>query len=83
MTDRPAQEDRPKQSTTNDTPVGPLSTLGGRKFALVLLCVVLYTFLLVAGFVGESTYLNLQVMTVGAFIAGNAVAKFAHARDSA
>lgn len=76
----PAQEKQPEQSTTNASPALPLMTIGGRKFALVGFCSLMYTFLLIWGYVGENIYMNLQVMTVGAFIAGNAVGKFAENR---
>lgn len=60
----------------------PLENIGGRKFALVIGCAALYTFLLVWGYIGEDAYVNLQVMTVGAFILGNAASKFAENRNA-
>lgn len=54
----------------------PLETIGGRKFALVLFFGVLYTLLLVCGYIDATIYSSLQMVTVGAFIAGNVAQKY-------
>lgn len=61
-------------------PEVPFARLGGRRFVLVLLSCLGYTALLVGSYISESTYLSLQLMTVGAYIAGNGLQKYAETR---
>lgn len=75
---QPAQEKQPKQSTTNASPAASsLDSIGGRKFTLTIGASLLYTILLAWGLISEQTYMSLQMVTVGAFIAGNTVSHFA------
>ncbi len=52
----------------------------GRRFYLVLGCALLYTLLLVGGYLDSGAYVALQTLTVGAYIAGNGVQKFTDAK---
>ena len=53
---------------------------GGRRFKLVVACCLNYTFLLVWGYIDPGSYVALQVMTVGAYIAGNGAQKYTETR---
>lgn len=52
-----------------------LTNIGGRRFALTLLCVLLTTCLVYAGKIDGSIYRDVLVMTAGAYIAGNTIQK--------
>lgn len=51
-----------------------------RRFHLVAVSCAVYTALLVGGYIDQSAYVSLQVMTLGAYIAGNGVQKFTDAK---
>jgi hypothetical protein len=55
-------------------------TVGGRRFALVLLCSFGYTALLVGGYMDQGSYVALQMMTVGAYLAANGAQKYTETR---
>ena len=57
-----------------------MSKYGGRRFALVIGCVITYTLLLVFGYLDGGAYVALQILTVGAYIAGNGYQKHSEAR---
>lgn len=62
----------------------PFDRIGGRRFFLVWTSCLGYTALLVGAYIDMNVYFNLQVMTVGAYIAGNGLQKYAemkHARN--
>ncbi len=52
----------------------------GRRFYLVLGCSLMYTLLLVGGYLDSGAYVALQTLTVGAYIAGNGLQKFTDAK---
>lgn len=51
---------------------------GGRRFVLTIGASILYTMLLIADLIGENSYITLQMMTVGAFMAASAAQHVAH-----
>ncbi len=53
---------------------------GGRRFLLVVGCCLVYTALLVWGYLDQGGYVALQTLTVGAYIAGNGAQKYAESR---
>ena len=53
---------------------------GGRRFALVVGCGLVYTALLIAGYIDPTVYSTLQIATVAAYIAGNGHQKHTEAR---
>lgn len=57
-----------------------MSKYGGRRFGLVLGCALTYTALLINGYIDPITFRDLQVLTVGAYIAGNGAQKYAEIR---
>jgi len=50
---------------------------GGRRFFLVLFFGLVYTALLVGGYLDSGAYVALQTLTIGAYIAGNGAQKYA------
>ena len=56
----------------------PLAPYGGRRFVLTIGASLLCTMLLVADLIGEDSYIALQMMTVGAFMAASAAQHIAH-----
>ena len=58
----------------------PYDRIGGRRFLLVLICALSYTALLVGGYLDPASYVTLQMMTVGAYIAGNVAQKYTEAK---
>lgn len=54
--------------------------MGGRRFCLVVGCCLIYTALLVGGYLDSGAYVALQTLTVGAYIAGNGAQKYAETR---
>lgn len=53
---------------------------GGRRFILVCMCGLVYTALLVGGYLDSGAYVALQIATVAAYIAGNGAQKYAETR---
>ena len=52
-----------------------MTEYGGRRFLLVVGCGLVYTALLVAGYIDPTVYGTLQIATVAAYIAGNGFQK--------
>ena len=59
-----------------------MDKLGGRRFLLVIGCALIYTTLLVAGYLGGGEYVTLQSLTIGAYIAANGVQKYHESKAS-
>ena len=57
-----------------------MTSLGGRRFTLTMLCGLTYTVLLVGGYLNEGAYVTLQMMTVGAYLAANGAQKYTETR---
>lgn len=57
-----------------------MNDYGGRRFLLVVTCGLVYTALLVGGYIGEGSYVGLQIATVAAYITGNGAQKYAEIR---
>lgn len=57
-----------------------MSKYGGRRFALVVGCGLVYTALLVGGYLDSGAYVALQIATVAAYIAGNGFQKHSETR---
>ena len=53
-----------------------MGNLGGRRFCLVVGCALVYTALLIGGFLDSGAFVALQIATVAAYIAGNGAQKF-------
>ena len=53
---------------------------GGRRYALVVGCGLVYTALLIFGYIDPTVYGTLQIATVAAYIAGNSYQKQTEAR---
>ena len=53
---------------------------GGRRYALVVGCGLVYTALLIAGYIDPTVYGTLQIATVAAYIAGNGYQKHSETR---
>ena len=53
-----------------------MSDYGGRRFLLVVVCGLVYTMLLVGGYLDSDAYVALQMATVAAYIAGNGAQKY-------
>lgn len=58
-----------------------MHSYGGRRFLLVLVCALTYTALLIGGYIDPTTYRDLQVLTVGAYIAGNVAQKYSENKN--
>ena len=61
-------------------PEQPFARAGGRRFILALLSCLLYTALLVGGYIDQHVYFELQAGTVLLYIAGNGHQKWTEAR---
>ncbi|MFO0467564.1 MAG: hypothetical protein ACK5ZS_01245 [bacterium] len=57
-----------------------ISTLGGRRFILTLGCGIVCTGLVIAGTIDPTTFRDIILGTVAAYIAGNTWQKHAEAR---
>ena len=53
---------------------------GGRRFLLVVSCGLVYTSLLVGGYLDATVYGTLQIATVAAYIAGSGYQKHSETR---
>ena len=53
---------------------------GGRRYTLVIACGLVYTALLIAGYIDPTVYGSLQIATVAAYIAGNGWQKHSETR---
>lgn len=51
-----------------------------RRFILTVSACLIYVSLLVNGYIGEAIFRDLQIMTIGAYIAGNGFQKFTDAK---
>lgn len=52
-----------------------MGNLGGRRYVLVVGCALVYTALLVGGYLDSGAYVALQTLTVGAYLAANGFQK--------
>lgn len=57
-----------------------MTKYGGRRFLLVVGCGLVYTALLVGGYLDGGAYVALQMATVAAYIAGNGYQKHTETR---
>lgn len=57
-----------------------MNKYGGRRFMLVVGCGLVYTALLVAGYIDPTVYGTLQLGTVATYIAGNGYQKHSETR---
>ena len=57
-----------------------MTRYGGRRFLLVVGCGLVYTALLVGGYIDPTVYGTLQIATVAAYIAGNGHQKHSETR---
>lgn len=57
-----------------------MNSYGGRRFLLVLFFGLIYTALLIGGYLDSGAYVALQTLTIGAYIAGNGAQKFAETK---
>lgn len=53
---------------------------GGRRFLLTVGCSLVYTALLVGGYLDPGAYVALQTLTVGAYLAANGHQKYVEAK---
>lgn len=52
-----------------------ITNIGGRRFALTLICVLLTAWLVYESKIDGNIYRDVLVMTAGAYIAGNTIQK--------
>jgi len=57
-----------------------MSKYGGRRFILVVGCGLVYTALLVGGYLDSGAYVALQMATVAVYVAGNGYQKHSETR---
>lgn len=57
-----------------------MNDLGGRRFCLVVSCALVYTALLVGGYLDSGAYVALQTLTVGAYLAANGAQKYVESK---
>lgn len=53
---------------------------GGRRFVMTLGAGIVSTLLLMGAYIGEQSFVTLQIATVGAYIAGNVAQKYFEAQ---
>ncbi len=57
-----------------------MAQYGGRRYVLVIGCGLVYTALLITGYIDATVYGSLQIATVAAYIAGNGYQKHSETR---